>query len=248
MRRELGPELAAQELDSEWVRIDGITPLVRKSQWDLLYGEKQNTGQRKILAIDASVNSDITAIIGVWEEDGHYYIDYGDVHFIEPDVFTGEVDYLKLEELLDSLWATRKYQGFAYDPYQMVSLAQRLKHKGVTCYEFTQRNMRNRADSFTRQTINEGKLHHPDHEILTDHMMNATLKFGNNNETRIVKINKNNKIDLAVAVSMALWTHKERVGNKSNVQYAPTYAMNTNRQIITPYSNLDALNPYGKKL
>jgi hypothetical protein len=243
MRRELGPELAAQELDSEWVRIDGVTPLVRASQWDQLYSEKENRGQRKVLAIDASVNSDVTALVAVWSEDNNYYVDYGDVNFIEPDVFTGEVDYLGLETQLLDMWATGKYAGFAYDPYQMVSLAQRLKQRGVTVYEFTQSNMRNNSDSYLRQVIGEARVHHPNHDILTEHVFNATLKFNPNNSVRIIKLNKNNKIDLAIALSMAVWTHKERIGNKAQIQYAPV----VNRvpiQQSSPYSGLDSLNPY----
>lgn len=103
------------------------------------------------------------------------------------------------------MWLTGKYSAIAYDPYQLVSIAQRLKSKGVSVVEFTQNSMRLKSDGFLRQLLNESRLHHPGHEVLTQHMRDATVKYTGTN-FRIVKVQRSAKIDLAIATSMALWT------------------------------------------
>jgi hypothetical protein len=250
MRRDLGPELAAQELDSLWVRVDGITPLVRKMQWDALYGEAENLHWTKAIAIDGSIKGDLTAVIGVWFEpiSGITYCDYGDVTLLEPDVTTGEIDYISLEDILWQRWQTGRYHVMAYDPYQMVSLAQRLKAKGVRTFEFTQNSMRLKADGYLRQLINESKIRHPDHELLTEHILNVTLKY-TGDAFRLVKGTKSDKIDLAVALSMACWTLNQ---TRSQVTQHYTAAVGGENSYQGPESYLHKLvvsdNPYAKDL
>jgi phage terminase large subunit-like protein len=208
MRRDLGPDLAAQELDSKWVRVDGVAPLVRMTEWDSLYEERDDLTNPRVLAVDGSVSGDMTALVGAWRDPltDHYFVDYSDVTMFEPDL-DGEIDYEKVEQAIQRRWETGRYVQLAYDPYQMVSLAQRLKRRGVQVFEFTQNSMRLRADSFMRQLINEGRLHHPGHDLLTEHVLAATLKYsGDGRMFRLVKSQKSSKIDLAVALSMALWT------------------------------------------
>lgn len=228
MRRDLGPELAAQEIDSQWVRVDGITPLVRKTQWDLLYEEKENRSRTRALAIDASVKHDKTAIVACWLDEltDVTYVDYNDVQMIEPDPQTGEVDYEELEEQLWARWQTGRYHIFAYDPYQMVSLAQRLKRRGVRVMEFTQNSMRLKGDGLLRQLINQNKLRHPGHDMLTDHVLSATLKYVNE-AFRLVKGAKDDKIDLAVALSMACWAL-----NQTKAQAMQTYTPVTDAAMV----------------
>ncbi len=237
MRRDLGPELAAQELDSLWVRVDGITPLVRKMQWDALYGEAENLYWTKALAVDSSVSNDLTAIIGVWLEpvSGITYCDYSDIHLLEPDLLTGEIRYELLEELLWNKWVTGRYHVMAYDPYQMVSLAQRLQAKGVRTFKFTQNSMRLKADGYMRQLINEAKFRHPGHELLDEHMLNVTLKY-QGDAFRFIKGTKSDKIDLAVALSMACWTLNE-TKTQATQRYTAAVAP-ANRQIQSPVSSL----------
>lgn len=204
-RKDLGPNLAAQELDGLFVKVDGVTPLVRSNQWELLYGIKDNTARPRVLAVDASISGDLTGIVGVWSEDDIIYIDYEDIILIEPDETTGEVNYQALENILWNKWLTGKYSTIAYDPYQLVSTAQRLRAKGVRLTEFTQNSMRSKGDSHLRQLINDSKIRHPNHYALTEHVLNAKLKFAQDS-IRLVKTSKKYKIDLAVALSMAAWT------------------------------------------
>jgi phage terminase large subunit-like protein len=85
---------------------------------------------------------------------------------------------------------------------------QRLKAKGVQTFEFTQNNMRMKADGHLRQLLQQKKYTHPAHDMLTEHVLNATLKY-TNDQFRLIKGSKTSKIDLAVALSMAAYTLKE---------------------------------------
>lgn len=251
MRQDLGPELAAQELDSQWVRIDGITPLVRKMVWDALYAEDpEGYKWMKTLAVDASVSGDTTAIVGVWQRDDIYHVDYSDIEVIEPDAATGQVNYTRLEERLLERWYTGQYATIAYDPYQLVFLAQRLKAKGVHTTEFTQNSMRMAGDGFLRQLINESRLQHPDHFMLTQHVLNATLKF-TGDKFRIIKPSAGEKVDLAVALSMACWVSYQLKVSGAVQQYSPSVALQLGvpQKPVTnvpasPFVDLGRYNPW----
>lgn len=218
MRRDLG-EFAAQEMDSLWLKIDGIAPLVRKLVWDTLFAQADHGYFKKTLAIDASVSGDLTAIVAVWRDlDGHFYIDYDDIVLLYPDQTTGEINYAQIANIVERRWETGLYSTIVYDPYQMVSVAQSWIPKGINTYKFTQNTMRLNSDSFLRQLLNQGRFHHPNHPELTEHFTNATLKLGSGDTVRIVKPKGSNKVDLAVASSMATWVHNETVP-----QYAQNY-------------------------
>lgn len=207
MRRDLPPEIAAQELDSEWIRVSGQSPLTRRLQWDALYGEVENNTTLRVLALDCSINGDNTVLVGVWRDPNTelFHVDYGDVLVFEADEDTdNEINYRAVEEAIWAKWITGRYSALTYDPYQAVSLIQRLKRRGVRCKDFQQGKARLQSDSFLRQCINEAKLRHPDHHLLTDHVLSCALKYTGDN-FRIVKSNKGAKIDLAVALSMALF-------------------------------------------
>lgn len=248
MRRDLGPEMAAQELDSQWVKVDGITPLIRKMQWDALYSEKEDTRRRRVLAIDASVSGDTTAVVGVWkDEDDITRVDYNDIMLFEPEP-GGEIDFAMVEEELWKRWQTGRYVAIAYDPYQLVSLMQRLKARGVHTFEFTQNNMRMRADGHLRQLFQQQKFAHPAHDLLTDHVMNVTLKY-TNEQFRFIKGGKSVKIDLAVALSMAAYTLKELPVQYMS-DFVPAVATVPQLTAAAPLQNkyqLMEINRYGRR-
>lgn len=243
-------DLELQELDSVWVRIDGVAPLIRKNPWDALYDTKDDSMQSRVLALDSAVNGDTTSIVGIWQDPltEHYYTDYNDIHcFVAED--QQEIDFIELENTLWGLWSTGKYAWLAYDPYQNVSMMQRLRLRGVRTFEFTQNNMRLAADSYLRETLGEGKYHHPNHEQLTEHILAATMKY-TNEKIRLIKATQKSKIDLAVCLSMALWTHNlKRPGLITG--YSPQVA-NTRTStgpIATdkgPTFDLAKLSPWGK--
>lgn len=245
LRRDLGPELAAQEIDSQWVRVDGITPFARKVNWDDCYGEKANNTSFRVLAIDGSISGDTTALIGCWYDPttGEVYVDYGDITCFFPETSTNEIDYMAVERILLEKWKTGRYSQLAYDPYQLVSLMQRLKNQGVRTIEFTQNSQRLKADGYLRQLIIDGKLRHPDHELLTEHILNATLKY-TNDSFRMIKPSKNAKIDLAVALSMAAWTlHNSSAGTMQ--VYKPALSQATKTRQDNPQLPSPGSSPFG---
>lgn len=240
-------DLEAQEFDSQWIRIDGVAPLIRKSAWDDLYGTKEDSSTSRVLALDASTKSDTTAIISVWLDKNSdiYYSDIEDIICIEPEAEGEEVDFMELENTIYRMWLTGKYSWFAYDPSQAILLAQRLRMKGVRCFEFTQNNMRNKADSYLRQVLNENRYHHPGSPELTEHILNATLKY-NGEAVRLVKPQASKKIDLAVALSMALYTYFLK-GPSLLQDYKPQVAGNRSPNLIlpatTPFFDLGKFSP-----
>lgn len=234
MRIDLGPDYAAQELDSEWIRVDGQTPLIRQLQWEALFGTADSTGRLKTLALDASIDSDNTALSAVWTDaiTGITYIE--DVWLFEPDPILGEIDYIALEKQILRMWQSGQYSVLAYDPYQTVSLKQRLEAQGVRTFKFTQNSMRSLGDTYFRQRLIEGTVRHPDNPDLTKNILSCALRYGQNNY-RIVKANKNALIDLAVATAMACYTN-HTLGQGSGVAYTPAIHQVVNRQITPPIS------------
>jgi hypothetical protein len=246
MREDLGPELAAQELDSRWVRVDGVAPMVRAPVWSALYGERENRQTSRVLALDGSVSGDTTALVGVWRDPftDEFFTDYSDVLMMEPELDSGEINYASLENAIWQRWQTGRYSLLAYDPYQTVSLIQRLKQKGVRTLEFTQNAMRLKADSFLRQLINEGRYHHPDHPSLTEHMLNATIKYNGDKQFRMVKSQKAAKIDLAVALSMACWAL--HVGGSQATQSYTPLSGGSKRTLTAPATSIPSPFDYLK--
>lgn len=239
LRRNLGV-MAGQEMDSLWLQIDGIAPLVSALVWGELYAVKEAGYRQKTLAIDASVSGDKTAIVAVWQEDGHFYVDYDDIIVLYPDPITGKINYLQLIDILERRWFTGRYANFVYDPYQMESVIQGLQAKGVQCIEHTQNTARLKSDSFLRQLVNQGRFHHPNHDVFTEHFTNATLKFNAGDTVRIVKPSRGASIDLAVAAAMASRIHHETVPTYAQ-SYLPQLSSATN--LLYPKNSPTAVAP-----
>ena len=108
----------------------------------------------------------------------------------------------------------------AYDPYQLEGMMQRLaKERVVWCEPFHQGQPRAEADSALRLAIIERRIRHrcpppghpqydPDHPLLVvrQHLLNAgaQLQKSEDSKLRMVKRTPDRKIDLAVALSMAV--------------------------------------------
>lgn len=96
----------------------------------------------------------------------------------------------------------------AFDPYQLEAMAQRLAKDRVVWVEgFSQAGDRLRADRSLYDMILTKKIWHRGIEQadLRQHVLNAGAKLQKDQDStlRLVKINPNRKIDLAVALSMA---------------------------------------------
>lgn len=239
LRKNLGV-LAGQEMDSLWLQIDGIAPLVSALAWQGMYAVKEAGHRLKTLAIDASVSGDKTAIVGVWSEDEHFYVDYDDIIILYPDPITGKINYPQLIDILERRWRTGRYANFVYDPYQMESVIQGLQAQGVSCIEHTQNTARLKSDSYLKQLVNQGRFHHPGHDIFTEHFTNATLKFNAGDTVRIVKPSRGASVDLAVASAMAARIHHETVPAYAQ-SYLPQLSAATS--LLYPKSSPVAVKP-----
>lgn len=104
---------------------------------------------------------------------------------------------------------------FYYDPAQMHDVAMQLRNMGVPCVEFNQGKDRLDADTFLWTLFNEGRIDlFPG--VLVDHVKNANAKEYENEQVRIIKgvASQINKVDAAVALSMAVWKASKRVSSQ----------------------------------
>jgi phage terminase large subunit-like protein len=166
-----------------------------------------------VFAIDAATTNDTFGILGLTK---HYNKATNEYIFVpryarkwtpEPG---RKLDFLEPETEIRRLAKELNVVCFCYDEYQMHDMATRLRRDSVAWFKaFPQGKDRLIADKMLydkiigRQIQHDGSLHD-----LRDHLTNAnaeTLGSGDN-RLRIVKRNENMKIDLAVCLSMAIYT------------------------------------------
>lgn len=255
--KNMGPTLAAQELESEWVRVDGIAPLVKLQQWkDLGYEEVPDIGRNLfgVMAFDGSITGDCTAISSALRipSTDHFYTRFDDIHiFLPQDGIEGEINYAEVEATLWGLWQTGRFSLLVYDSYQAVAMMQRLRRRGVNAVQLNQGSERLKADSFFRQLLIEGRYHHPQHQELTEHCLAATVKYYNDDKIRIVKGAKKEKIDLSVTTAMACWAARNlskaeaQSSNPVSGQQRADYRI---PQITakSPFTNIKDMSPWKK--
>jgi hypothetical protein len=177
------------------------------------------------MALDAAVDSDCFGIIAVsrppirWQI-AHGYAESDEVFIVRyarkwtPPrnaklLFSGD-DSPETE--LDRLTSTYNVQQVAYDPYQLEHFVSEQIEKGYSWYEqFNQGADRLKSDKFLYDTIKQKRLIHDGNPHLTEHIMNANREVSGGGKTglRIIKRNDDLKIDLAVALSMALYRAKD---------------------------------------
>ena len=166
-----------------------------------------------VLAGDASQRSDNVTLVGVRK---HHVMVKGELQdrfrvcFCE--VWDPKGKDIDLEETI----AKRVYQLFSaglmigpfwYDSYQMHQVAVNLRKKKVPCVEFTQQSDRLKSDTFLWKMFKKGQIELFPHQVLEQHCKHAKAKEYENEQLRIVKgtISRNNKVDAAVALAMALY-------------------------------------------
>lgn len=95
----------------------------------------------------------------------------------------------------------------AYDPYQLAEFAQRLERARLTwVFPFNQIGPRLSADTSLRKLITGGRLAHGGGTEIREHVGNAAAKVSatEDSKLRVVKRRPEGKIDLVVALSMAV--------------------------------------------
>lgn len=256
MRREMGPR-AAQELDAQWIPTTGTSPLIGWFEWDDLEEEIDYERPMKMLALDASLTRDSTALVASWRhpESNQYYVDYNDTKIFLPTLKVGEkleIDYEDVEQYILRIWESRQFSCIVYDKYQVAAMAQRLRRKGVRAVEFDQNALRLQADTYLRQVMNDNKLHHSGNSELSEHVRNAVISY-NKQQTRlrIVKPNLMKRIDAAIALSMSVYAlgfmkPSMAVSEAPAAAAAIPYAPQMPSQAYSPVSGSDRYNPFKK--
>jgi hypothetical protein len=161
--------------------------------------------QRMAFALDASQRHDTTALVGMMKEGGRYRTGYvkawnprgKDIDLEE--TAAAELIGLHQRGLIDGpVW---------YDPFQLHQVAMNLRKLGIACEEFPQGDERLRADTHLWQLYKDGLIDNPNDQTLAAHIRSAKAKESEGERLRLVKgsLSASNKIDLAVAQSMAAW-------------------------------------------
>lgn len=167
-----------------------------------------------VLAADAGVNDDTFGLVLSRNVNGRSVIVYakkwtapkeGKIDFVGTKTEPGPE--LEIKRLL----AKYRVTEVRYDPYQLHSMMTRLsklkKHRRTLFVEFPQQGKRAIADRNLYTLIKERRLLIPHGNAdLVLHLKNADRSNVGDNKLRLVKRNKDDKIDLAVATSMATYS------------------------------------------
>jgi hypothetical protein len=165
-----------------------------------------------VVAVDAGMKSDNFGIVGVsrhWERHNECAIRF--VMKWEPH--GSEIDFDGTEEepgpfrVLKMLRENYNLILCTYDPHEMFYLAARMKKEApVWLKEFSQQGRREEADRFLYDMIINKQVWHDGDPALREHINNCNRKLTQEeSKMRIVKRSPNDKIDLAVALSMAVY-------------------------------------------
>jgi hypothetical protein len=158
-----------------------------------------------VLGMDAGVSNDSFGLVGVTRNPNRP----SDVAVRYVQVWTppqgGQIDFSGPEAAVRDLVGRFNVVQLAYDPYQLVSLAQRLMAEGVVwCKSFPQGGQRLEADKQLLDLIIGKRLAHDGNEQLRAHIQNANKKPDvETRKLRIIKREASLKIDLCICLSQA---------------------------------------------
>lgn len=208
-----GPPQAYRRLHlNEWVGAE--SQFVPMESWDSC-GQVHNIapivdGDRTMLVVsaDAAVTGDCFGIVAVTRcPQNHDCVDVRAIKKWDPKESGGIIDMQEAEDFLRKACKLYNVVQIAYDPYQLENMMQRFRKDGVAWVEpFVQAGDRLKADSQLYDMVISRRIHHSGEPDLREHIANANAKVQPNEDSklRIVKKNTGKKIDLAVALSMAV--------------------------------------------
>lgn len=198
---------------NEWV--DSQSALINVALWDRLAGDVRVDDPYKtdvILAADASVSGDCTALAVIGWMDGHP-VELETLVWEPPK--GGKLDYGEtLEPAVRGCFDRWRVIGVAYDPYQLHDMMTRLQKEyapyddDVTdkrekfFYAFPQGGERLEADTQLVGRIRQGNFAHAGNDVVRQHIQNADGKASGDKAVRIVKRSESMPVDAVVAISM----------------------------------------------
>jgi phage terminase large subunit-like protein len=127
-----------------------------------------------------------------WERAGALTVTDGD---------TTDIDQIEDTVLADC--RASSVRELAYDKRFAQQLALHLQGAGITVVDTPQGFGLNESVQSIAKAIADGLVRHGNHPVLTFHMANAVLRVGRNQEVRLDKESAQDKIDGAVALTMA---------------------------------------------
>lgn len=152
------------------------------------------------VGIDASVSGDTTAVTAVAKVGDKVRVI---THRKWAPTTKEKIDFEVIENFILELHRKFKVKACFFDPYQMISSAQRLTKKGVKMVEYsqTEANLTQMTNNLY-DLIQACSLAVYENEELREHVLNAKIK-----ETprglKLIKTTQSKKIDLVVALAMA---------------------------------------------
>ena len=203
--------------ENKWQTSEGT--FIEPNLWDdavTLEGEELGP---MVLAGDASQRNDTTALVGVekrkvkvfGEEQVRYRVRL--VRVWDPDGADIDLDDT-IAAYVERIYKMGLLVGaFRYDPFQMHQVAVNLRKRGVPCMEFNQGQDRLKADTFLWKLFNDRSIDVYNQTVLESHVKGANAKEYENEQIRIIKgtATEANKVDAAVALSMACWAASGRI-------------------------------------
>lgn len=161
-----------------------------------------------VIGADAAVSSDCCALVGVTRnprDNSQVAVRFSNVWYPPPG---GVINLTETMEVSIREYC-KKYNvvQIAYDEYQLHKLMTDLSTDNVVwCRKFSQQTAREIADKQLYDVIRDRKIVHNGDVVIADHLKNAAAKTAKEEDTklRIVKKSSAAKIDLAVALSMAV--------------------------------------------
>jgi phage terminase large subunit-like protein len=151
--------------------------------------------------LDASVRHDTTALAAVTYEASAQRVRVVAHKLFRPGA--GEIDFAQVEEAVMDLRSRFNLRSVTFDPFQLASLAQRLRGRGVNMEELpqTQGNLTAAASNLFELIQGRNLLAYPSDE-LREAVLNCSI-VESPRGIRLAKERPSGKIDLAAALSFA---------------------------------------------
>ncbi|WP_322857334.1 terminase TerL endonuclease subunit [Mycobacterium shigaense] len=211
LSRDRATALLKQTTEGEYRRkrlcqvvITNESPFLTPDAWDALAtGDGVPDGAEVVLAVDASLKDDSTAIV-VGTVDRLPHFDKLDV-WESPGYDSWRVPVLDVEQAIRDAARRWKVREVAFDPYLFTRSAQILAAEGLPMVEFRQSPARQTAATMDlRSAAVNAQLTHSGDDDLRRHVLAATV-LESDKGIRIAKANRSRhaaKIDLATALMM----------------------------------------------
>lgn len=206
-RQSLTESEARVLLEAAWEDIDDVERfLLTMHWWDQCREDLPplDAYTPLVLAADAGVSNDTFGLVGVTHHpNDHERVAVRLVRQWEPK--GGAIDFGEVEREILAIKDRYNVIAFAFDPYQMVYMAQRLETL-VWCIPFNQGGQRLEADKALLDLIMGRGIAHDGDGRLRQHADNADRKVdAETRKIRIVKRKDELKVDLLVSISMAAY-------------------------------------------